>query len=46
MMILRDSCDSADDDHAPLLVTPATMPGSTVLINESLHSGFLFGLGE
>jgi hypothetical protein len=41
-----DSCDSADDDHVPSLVTPATVPGSTGLIDESLHSGFLFGLGE
>jgi hypothetical protein len=41
-----DSCDSAwvsvDDDHAPSLVTLATVPGSTGLIDESLHSGFLF----
>jgi hypothetical protein len=37
---------SADDDHEPSLVTPATLPGSTGLIDESLHSGFLFGLRE
>jgi hypothetical protein len=46
----NDSCDSAwvsaDDDHAPSLVTPVTVPRSTGLIDESLHSGFLFGLGE
>jgi hypothetical protein len=45
-----DSCDSAwvnaDDDHAPLLVTPAIVPTSIGLIDESLHSCFLFGLGE
>jgi hypothetical protein len=45
-----DSCDSAwvsvDDDHAPSLVTLATVLRSTMLINESLHFGFLFGLGE